>query len=116
MIFINTGYCANAAMSGGKTTGLTCDTGISISQRLKLQKGVIMRHIATMILVPLLWLNATTTDSAETQKISGSPTHATPQKEDAMIVDDLTTTADSTIPPIDRAAPDNFETAAFGLG
>jgi hypothetical protein len=75
-----------------------------------------MNHFALLILVPLALLNATTAGKAETLKMSGGPTCALPQKESAMLVNDVITTEDATIPPIDRAAPDTFETAAFGLG
>jgi len=75
-----------------------------------------MTYLALMILVPLAFLSAATTGKAESLKMNGNPTCALPQKESAMLADDAATTQDGTIPPIDRAAPDKFETAAFGLG
>jgi len=75
-----------------------------------------MNHFAMMILVPLALLSATTAGKAETLRLGAGPTCALPQKERAVSVDDVITTQDATIPPIDRAAPDKFETAAFGLG
>lgn len=75
-----------------------------------------MKRLALMILVSLALLSTTTAGKAETVKMNGSQTCALPQKESAMLTDDVLTTQDSTIPPIDREAPDKFETAAFGLG
>ena len=75
-----------------------------------------MNHFALMIFVLLALLNDTATGKAETREMNGGPTCAVPQKESAMLADDVVTTQTATIPPIDRAAPEKFETAAFGLG
>ena len=75
-----------------------------------------MNRIALIILVSLALLSTTTAGKAETAKMNDSQICALPQKESAMLADDVLTTQASAIPPIDRAAPDKFETAAFGLG
>ncbi|MDA8139522.1 MAG: hypothetical protein M0036_12805 [Desulfobacteraceae bacterium] len=75
-----------------------------------------MKYLALTILSALIWLSAAAPARAETPKMCGSPNPAAPQKESAMFMDDLKTIENTTIPPIDRAAPVKFETAAFGLG
>jgi hypothetical protein len=67
-----------------------------------------------MILGALLWLGAAAPGWNETPKMGGT-LPAAPQKEPVMF-DELNTVTDATIPPIDRAVPEIFETAAFGLG
>ncbi|MBI5550326.1 MAG: hypothetical protein HY911_02375 [Desulfobacterales bacterium] len=74
-----------------------------------------MRRFAVMIPGVLLWLSAALPGWGETPKMNGT-VPAAPPKEPVMFVDDLNTVTDSTIPPIDRAVPELFETAAFGLG
>ena len=71
-----------------------------------------MKDHILMIFGALFWMSTT----APGPILADSATTATPPKEDAMFMDELKTTTDTTIPPIDRAAPAKFETAAFGLG
>lgn len=74
-----------------------------------------MKYHAMIILAVLLWLDPAAPVNAETPKMCGNSNRATPQKESAMFIQDLNT-ATEIIPPIDRTAPEKFETAAFGLG
>ncbi len=74
-----------------------------------------MKYLAFMILGALLWLSGAAPGWSETPEMGGS-LHTAPQKEPVMFVDELNTVTDSGIPPIDRAVPALFETAAFGLG
>ncbi|MBI5896977.1 MAG: hypothetical protein HZB24_13565 [Desulfobacterales bacterium] len=74
-----------------------------------------MKHLAFMLLGALLGLGAAAPGWSETPKMCGT-LPAAAQKEPVMFVDELNTVTDSGIPPIDRAVPGIFETAAFGLG
>lgn len=73
-----------------------------------------MKHLAFMILSALLGLSVAAPGWSKTPQMGGT-LPAAPQKEPVMF-DELNTVTDSTIPPIDRAVPGIFETAAFGLG
>lgn len=66
-----------------------------------------MTQLILMILLPLILPSATP---------AGGPPYSASPKESTMFLEASETTAKSTIPPIDRAAPQKFETAAFGLG
>mgnify|MGYP003472010547 CR=1 FL=1 len=73
-----------------------------------------MKHLAFMMLGTLLGLSAAAPGWSEAPQM-GCTLPAAPQKEPVMF-DELTTVTEATIPPIDRAVPEIFETAAFGLG
>ncbi|MDA8141059.1 MAG: hypothetical protein M0036_20635 [Desulfobacteraceae bacterium] len=73
-----------------------------------------MRHLTFMILGALLVLSAAAPGWGEAPEM-GCTIPAAPQKEPVMF-DELNAVTNATIPPIDRAVPAIFETAAFGLG
>lgn len=73
-----------------------------------------MKYLAFMILGALLGLSVAAPGWSEEPEM-GCTIPAAPQKEPVMF-DELNAVTDTTIPPIDRAVPEIFETAAFGLG
>lgn len=74
-----------------------------------------MKTLAYLILGAIVGLSAAAPGWSEAPEM-GCTLPAAPQKEPVMSVEELNTVADATIPPIDRAVPKVFETAAFGLG
>ncbi len=75
-----------------------------------------MKSYFILTISTLFSLSVTAQGLAEAPKMCPVPGSAISQKEDTMFMEDLKNQTDIAIPPIDRAIPDIFETAAFGLG